>query len=228
MKKELTDTQVKEIVKIIDLANKLSKVDPEYKNRLYEIKHYILNYILTKKKYLVESIIPMMNGSHKLLEVKIEGFIFHVPYHKKQTYGFDWDKDTNPILYIKPEETEVQKEALQKFKSSEIFKDLFQIYVYLHSGVSHIASGTIRYWYTQYILRKLYNNEKLEFLREDDNPEVTNIPPRTGLRFKLVWQDGNILKVNWFTKFFAIAVKSYSNYFKKSVNSICKEYEQKL
>ena len=221
-KKELTDTQTKTIIGIIDIANKLSKISPEYKTKLYEIKHYLLNYIVEKKKHLIESIIPVKNDNHKLLEIKVQGgFIFHVPYHKKETYGFTWDENIKPEIYNKP------KPEKPEFDPFKVFTDLFQIYVHLHGGICHVTSGNIRYWYTKYILRKLYNDETLELLREDDNPDVVKISPKTWLKFKIV--KGEVIwETNYFGKFFDRAVKVYSNYFKASINNICKLYEQKL
>lgn len=229
--KDLTDTQIKTIVKIIDLGNKLAKISTEYKNRLYEAKHDILEYIITNKKHLIKSIIPVVNndisGNHRLLEVNIgNGIIFHVPYHSKKTYGFNWDDTIVPEIYNKPiDEEEIRNSIIQDFNPSDIFADLFQIYTYLCGGISRVKSGTIQYWYTRYIMRELYSDQNINLISRGGNG---NNDTKYWVKYDLVDSDGKIIDTKEFVSYFKEAKKHYSEYFRKSVKSICKEYEQKL
>lgn len=233
--KDLTDTQTKTIVKIIDLGNKLAKISTEYKNKLYETKHGILEYIITNKKHLIKSITQMENndtdlfGKHRLLEVDMgNGIIFHVPYHKKKTYGFNWDDTVVPEIYNKPvDEDEIRNKVLQNYNPSDVFMDLFQIYTYLHGGISKVNSGTIQYWYTKYIMQELHNNQDLSLISHGGNNSNSDTE-KYWIKYDLISSGGEILETKEFVSFFKEARRHYSEYFRKSVKSICKEYEQKL
>lgn len=227
-KKELTDIQTQKIVRIIDLVNKLSKVCPqEYKNRLYEVKHYILEYILLKKRYLVTSVIPkinIVNGEHKLLEIVIGDYVFHVPYdRKKKNYGFDWNESVTPELYTKEED--IPNYRLDFFDVRKVFKSAFQLYVHLNGGIGCVKSGTIKYWYTLYVMRRNSNNQYLNLVSCGKN-SVNDV--EKPVLYKLTTGTGKIIEKRYFRKFFGEAKKSYCCYFKQSINDICNEYEQKF
>jgi hypothetical protein len=233
----LTDIQTEKVVKILDIANKLAKISPEYKSELYFLKHKILYYILTKKKHLLGDIIPMINndninqenhGRHRLLEVNIGDTVFHVPYHKKSTYEFNWTDDIVPIEYIKPDETEDQNNVLKYYNPLDILKDLFQIYVYICGGIKYIECGAIQYWYTIYTIRLLRDDQNLNLVSRGKGNNGNKDTEKQWIKYDLINSNGEVIESKEFSKYFKESKGYYNKYFNPTVqhiNYICNKYE---
>ena len=144
-----------------------------------------------------------MDGEHKLFQIKINNStIFHIPYGVR--YGLKFEA-FEPVEYIK----DYDRDLTCPYEPAEIFKMLFEYYVYLNKGIENIKSGTVRYWYVNEIYRLSTQEEKVE-IRRDINKQSNNPGPNTEYGLYI----NNILVVKKiFSEFWEMAVNDYIKFF---------------
>jgi hypothetical protein len=125
------DSEVFDILEKISIANSIAKTSPENKGFLYAIKHAFVNYILLNHPSLVEYEKPTtITGKERLLEIKIGNYAFHLPYERKNRYGFWWNEDTQPEIYTK----EKNREIPENLDINKLNVDLFNVYLNISGG----------------------------------------------------------------------------------------------
>ena len=164
----LTDEQFNDLVDILVCANRTAKKEEavEYRNMIYYMKHDIIKYFITDHREKLK-IFHCFDNEHRLFHVQINDAIFHVPYGVK--YGLKFE-DFEEIEYNK----EFDKDLSCPYKPEEIFKKLFEYYVYLNKGINNIKSGVIKYWYVNEIFKLHMPDHKVEVKRE--NGKQSNNP----------------------------------------------------
>jgi len=201
-----SDEEVFTILEKVVYANSLAKQNLENKSFLYAVKHNFVKYIVLNHSSLIKYKKPTTTtGVDKLLEIKIGETIFHLPYDKKNRYGFTWTDDTKPEIYIKKEAIDVP----ENLDIDQLNRDLFYIYLKLSGGkVTCIKSDAVRYWYTREILKKLYKNNNINLIRETEDG-LSNYCAQPGTKYKLVdIKTEKILEEASFRSFFSMAICS--------------------
>jgi len=100
------------------------------------------------------------------------------------------------------------------YKPEEIFKKLFEYYVYLNKGIENIKSGVIRYWYVNEIFKLHIPDRKVEVKRE--NGKQSNNPgPNTEY---YLFIDDEIRYKELFSKFWNDCAGEFELHFKTYKN----------
>jgi hypothetical protein len=199
---KLSENQFKELITILVEANRTAKKEEaiEYNNMIYYIKHDIIKFFITDypEKLNIRS---CFDGDHKLFHIMINNVIFHVPFGVK--YGLKFE-DYELIEYIK----DFDKDLTCLYKPEEIFKKLFEYYVYLNKGINNIKSGVIKYWYVNYIYQQINNNSEIK----RENGKQSNNP---GLNTEYcLFINNEIVEKKLFSEFWDITANKYKEYFK--------------
>lgn len=171
---KLSDEEIQEALRDIEIANSLAKTNPENKGFLYAIKHKFLKYIVYNREGLVEYTRPLMNNSHKTLEIKLTtGHIFHVGYDRKERYNVDWPKNPDEIGIYTRDDSGYKIPADLNIKDLEI--DLFRLCLKLYGGnIRKVALDSVKYWWTVEIMKKKYNNPGLDIIPSGDDVDMNS------------------------------------------------------
>lgn len=201
-----TDSEVLEILKKVSVANSLAKMNQENKSFLYGVKHGFVKYVVLCHPGLLEYLKPVVlesDLSRKMLEVKIQDQVFHVPYDKqKARYGFIWGPDTKPSVY-KKEDPQPLPEDLD---TKKLEYDLVNIYIKISGGKpGKMKPGAVKFWWTREILRKKYNNPSLELIRSNGD-SMSDYSAQDGVKYKMI--NGDTTAEKSFFEYFMEALKS--------------------
>lgn len=200
----LTEEQFNELVNILVYANRTAKKEEaeKYRNMIYYIKHDTIKYFITDHKEKLK-IFSCFDNEHKLFHIQINDVIFHIPYGVK--YGLKFE-DFEQIEYNK----NFDRNLTCPYKPEEIFKKLFEYYVYLNKGIENIKSGIIKYWYVNKIYQSSIPEHKIEIKRE--NGKQSNNP---GLNTEYcLYKDNEITSRKLFSEFWKVAVGMYDIFYK--------------
>lgn len=200
---ELNEIQFRDLINILVNANRTAKKEKalEYRNMIYYIKHDIMKFLITDypEKLNIKS---CFNGEdHKLFHIQVEDAVFHIPYGVR--YGLKFE-NYELIEYIK----DFDKDLSCPYTPEQIFKKLFEYYVYLNKGIDNIKSGVIKYWYINVIYQKL-NSGKIE-VKRDNNKQSNNPGPNTEY---CLFVNNQIVEKKMFSEFWEEAVNRYDEYF---------------
>ena len=179
-----SDDEVFDILEKISFANSLAKTNPENKGFLYAVKHAFVNYIILNHPSLVESIKPTtITGEERLLEIKIGNYVFHLPYDRKNRYGFWWTEETKPEVYTKEENRKIPEDL----DINKLNIDLFNIYLNISGGKpGKMKSDAVRYWYTREIMKKLYVDRDINLIRLEGDGKISNYSAQNGADYRLI------------------------------------------
>ena len=171
---KLSDEEIQEALRDIKIANSLAKTNPENKGFLYAIKHKFLKYIVYNREDLVEYTRPLMNNSHKTLEIKLTtGHIFHVGYDRKERYNTDWPKNPDEIGIYTRDNSGYKLPADLNIPELEV--KLFKLCLKLYGGnIRRVALDSVKYWWTREIFRKKYNNHDLDIIPSGDDVDMNS------------------------------------------------------
>lgn len=199
---KLNEEQFKDLIDILVNANKTAKKEEaaEYRNMIYYIKHDIIKFLITDYPERL-NINSCFNGENKLFHIQVDNSaIFHIPFGVR--YGLKFE-DYELIEYIK----DFNKDLTCSYKPEEIFKKLFEYYVYLNKGINNIKSGIIKYWYVNFIYQQTNNNTEIK----RENGKQSNNP---GLNTEYyLFVNNEIVDKRLFFEFWDIAVSKYNEYF---------------
>lgn len=202
------DEEVFDVLEKISFANSLAKTNPENKGFLYAIKHAFIDYIIINHPSLVEYEKPTtLTGKEKLLEIKVGDYVFHLPYDRKNRYGFWWDENTQPEVYTK----EKNREIPEDLDIHKLNVDLFNVYLKISGGkLREMKSDAVQYWYTREIMKKLYVNPDINLIRLTGDGKISNYSAQSGATYKLIdtKTEKDIGKKMAFWSFFNTAVCS--------------------
>ncbi len=171
---KLEDQELLDALEKIKIANSLAKTNPGNKGFLYAIKHKLLKYIAYNREDLVEYIRPLLNNSHKTLEIKLTtGHIFHVGYDRKERYNVDWPTNSAEIGIYTRDNSGYTLPADLNIPELEI--DLFKLCLKLYKGhIRKVALDSVKYWWTVEIMKKKYNNPGLDIIPSGDDVDMNS------------------------------------------------------
>lgn len=171
---KLSDEELSEALRNIEIANNLAKTNPENKGFLYAIKHKFLKYIAYNRPDLIDCIRPVLNNSHKTLEIKlVSGQIFHVGWERRERYNVDWPENTDEVGVYTRDDSGYKLPADLNIPELEV--KLFKLCLRLYGGnIRRVALDSVKYWWTREMFRKKHNNQNLDIIPSGDDVDMNS------------------------------------------------------